>query len=649
MTDQPADGLKPQADPIQVPGAPPAQPAPATEPLAVPSAAPEPPAVPSAAMVPPAGPAAPTLASTSVGLAYAPAPVQPVNPAPSGRRGLRWLVAAAIVVLVAASASAAFFVVTGAASPSTVARWAPADSIVYLEARFDLPGDQHDKAGRFLSAFPGFADPSTLDAKLAEVYDKAIRAATHDKRDYSTEIKPWFGGQVGVAVSALPSGGAVTGARSAPVRCVFILSVTDAAKAGAWLTTVADGKGTAATYGGVALTVFGTGDQAAAVGVDGPVLIGGDVASVHAVIDAKGADGLAGTADFKVALANTPKDRVGFAFLQYQKLLQGQLALLPSTANLYPKELLDQIPPWIAMTTLFEADGLVMDEVHPAPTGHTGQASHVSTLAARLPATTVAAFEAHDIGTSIKDAVKLYQGIPAYKDAVTKALEAIDKVGGLDSFTSWLSDGTVAVTIDGTTVGGGVVLALVDKTAATAAAAKFASLKNLVTLAGLPGAKVTTEEHGTATITTIDLGSVNDLRNLAPFMGSGSSTLPSTLPPNVTDARLALSYTVTDDLAIVGIGGDGFVKAVLDTKAGASLADQARYRTAVGLAGASNAGQGYVDVAAIVKLVEAQLPTSARAAYERDTKPYVSPFSALVFASQDGDLGHSRIVVTVAK
>lgn len=642
MTDQPDDGLRPQADPSLAPAAQPgtqgtfAQPAPAAEPPAAPVAP---------ATEPPAEPWAPAPAQTPDGFGYVAAPVRPISPAASRRRGLRWLVAAAIVVLVAASASAVFFVFVGASSPSTVARWAPADSLIYVEARFDLPGDQHDKAGQFLSAFPGFADPSTLDAKLAEVYDKAIRAATQNKHDYSTDIKPWFGGQVGVAVSALPSGGSLTGVRSTPVRCAFLLSVTDAAKASAWLATVADGKGTAATYGGVALTVFGTGDQTAAVGVDGPVLVGGDLATVHAVIDAKGADGLAGTADFKLALANTPKDRVGFVFLEYQKFFQAQMALLPTAATPYPKELLDQVPTWAAMTALFEADGLVLDEVHPSPAGQRVTTNRVSTLAAHLPATTIAAFEVHDLGVSIKDVVKLYQGIPAYKDTVTKVLDALDRVGGLDSFTSWLGDTSVAVTLDGATVGGGVVVALPDTAAATAASAKFASLKNLVALAGLPGAKVTTEDHGTATITTIDLGSVNDLKNLAPLMGAASPTLP----PNVADARIALSYTVTDAFAIVGIGGDGFVKAVLDTKAGSSLADQARYKSAIGLAGASNSGQGYLDVAAIVKAVEAQLPTDARSAYERDTKPYIAPFSALVVASQGGDLGHSRFVVTVAK
>ena len=397
----------------------------------------------------------------------------------------------------------------------------------------------------------------------------------------------------------------------------------------------------------MALTLFGSGDATIAVGVDDTVLVGGDVATVHGIIDAKGADGLAATADFKKALANSPKDRVGFFYVQMQKLIDAEMSSLPSsTTTVFSKEMLDQIPAWAGGGASFDSNALVFDEIAPFPTGATVPTNRASTIAAHLPASTVAALEGHDVGKAIKDAVKLYQAIPAYKAGVTSVLDALDKAGGLDSYTSWLGDTAVAVTVDGTTVGGGIVVTLQDKAAADAAGAKFAALKNLVALAGLPGAKVTSEAHGSATITTIDLGSVKDLQGLAAGMGSGFA---DTLPASVADARVALSYTVTDDLAVIGVGGDGFVKAVLDTKAGSSLADQARYKTAIGLAGASNASQGYVDVAAIVKVIEAQLPADTLKAYEADTKPYLAPFAAFGFSTQGGDLQHVRFVVTVGK
>ena len=174
--------------------------------------------------------------ATQGGLDFAAAPVQPV-PAPARRRrGLRWLVAAAIVVLVAASASAAFFIMAGAASPSTVARWAPADSIVYVEARFDLPGDQHAKAGPVPGRVPGLRRPGQPRHQARRALRQGDQSASDGKADYSTDIKPWFGGQVGgCRVGAAD----VRLAHQRPAPCpshgAFLLSVTDAAKASAWL------------------------------------------------------------------------------------------------------------------------------------------------------------------------------------------------------------------------------------------------------------------------------------------------------------------------------------------------------------------------------------------------------------------------------
>ena len=254
-----------------------------------------------------------------------------------------------------------------------------------------------------------------------------------------------------------------TSSGTSHARAAFLLSVTDAAKANAWIAKAADGKGTAATYGGVALTLFGTGDSTIAVGVDDTVLIGGDVATVHEIVDAKGAGGLASTADFKKALANSPKDRIGFFYVQTKKLLDAEMASMPSGANAFPAALLDQIPAWAGGGVLFDSNALVFDEIAPFATGATVPTNRTSTIAAHLPASTVATFEGHDVGKAIKDAIKVYQGIPAYKDAITSALDTLDKAGGLDSYTSWLGDTAVAVTVDGTTVGGGVVVTLATR------------------------------------------------------------------------------------------------------------------------------------------------------------------------------------------
>jgi hypothetical protein len=328
-----------------------------------------------------------------------------------------------------------------------------------------------------------------------------------------------------------------------------------------------------------------------------------------------------------------------------KKLLTAELAAMPAGGMTYPTTMLDQLPAWIGMSARFESDALVLDEVAPFPAGVVVPTDRVSTLTSHLPASTVATYEAHDLGTVIKNAVKSYQQIPSLKDGVQQVLDALDKVGGLDSYISWIGDANVAVTLDGTTVGGGLVVSLPDAKAASDASAKLAALKNIASLSGnisgMPPVKVTSEAHGDATITTIDFGSIKDLQQL--------SSAGGTLPPEVANAHVAFSYTVTDKLAVLGIGGDTFVKAVLDTKAGSSLADQARYKATIGAAGASNSGLVYVDIASIRTAVVAQLSDVEKIRYNNEVKPYLAPFSAFGFATQDGGLVHVRMILTVTK
>ena len=165
-----------------------------------------------------------------------------------------------MVALVAGTASAAFLSLAGGGSASTVARWAPAGSLLYSETRFDLPGDQHAALGTFLSSFPGFADQSTLDTKLDEIYDRVVRGATNGGQDYSTNIKPWFGGQVAFALGSVPE--MTTDGSPQSVHAAVIVSVSDPVKAGAWLATLPGASGaTTAAYGGVTLSVRGEADH----------------------------------------------------------------------------------------------------------------------------------------------------------------------------------------------------------------------------------------------------------------------------------------------------------------------------------------------------------------------------------------------------
>ncbi|HYC07344.1 MAG TPA: hypothetical protein VEG29_05415, partial [Candidatus Binatia bacterium] len=85
------------------------------------------------------------------------------------------------------------------------------------------------------------------------------------------------------------------------------------------------------------------------------------------------------------------------------------------------------------------------------------------------------------------------------------------------------------------------------------------------------------------------------------------------------------------------------------TKAGSSLADQARYKTALDRAGAENVASAYVDLHSIVGAIEEYIPASDKASFDTGTKPYLAPLDAVAASYQAGDVMHARFVLTVAK
>jgi hypothetical protein len=99
---------------------------------------------------------------------------------------------------------------------------------------------------------------------------------------------------------------------------------------------------------------------------------------------------------------------------------------------------------------------------------------------------------------------------------------------------------------------------------------------------------------------------------------------------------------------IVGVG-DGFVKAVLDTKPGSSLADQPGYQRAMGLAGTSNVAQAYADLTALRTGLEAMAAgSSGMAAYDSNVKPFLEPIQSLALSESIGaDISTSRVVLVL--
>ncbi len=583
-----------------------------------------------------------TVPTTAVEVQPAAADVNAPVASPARRR-LRWALAAVATAVVLAGSALGFAVLSSAKSTSAVLPWAPAGAIVYAEVRADMPGDQRANLLASLSKFPGFADQTSFDAKADDGLDRLVKRLTDNKHDFSTEIKPWFGGQLGYSMEiADPSAPGV----------LVVASVSDPVKAATWLTSVTPAGASHETVGGINLTEgtltgsdFGPGSTSYAYGLDGSVILAGTTAEVKAAISRGGSGGLADNAGFKAASAALGGDNLGNLYVD----LKSYLKLITAAETKMLSQVGDQlggsapkvapmptfndalVPGWIAMRVRAESDHLVLDEAVPVIAGAPVQTGRKSVLAASLPADTVFQYDLHDVGSQVQHALTQLESQPGGPTAAQ--VDNIAKyVGGVDKAVGWLGDTDVAILHDASGFSGGLVAQTND---ATASANLFTELKNLASLGGSQaGITMRTESYHDQTITIFE-GNLDGNGTLAP-----GAAMPA--------EQVSIAVAQTKDLVIVGVG-DGFVKAVLDTKSGSSLADQPGYQRAIDLAGSSAASQGYIDLTAVRTAVESMAAGSSDLkAYDSDLKPFLEPFQSIAWSqSSDGNLSTGRIVLVL--
>src|SRR4051794_13700083 len=382
------------------------------------------------------GPAEPTIEEIDTAPTGA-AVTRPV--AGRGRVGLRWAVALVVVALLVAATGAGAWYLAGSSGTSSLAGWAPSDSVVYAEARIDLPGDQRQQLGNVLAHFPGFKDQGILDEKIAEAFDRAIRASTNDKHDYSTDIRPWFGGELAFAVGPLPNMDA--GSEPRPdVRFLVLAATKDRAATEAWIGKVEAESGTQSTtesYGGQTLRTTSKGDgRAASIAVLDRVLVAGDTASVKAAIDTHGSAGLSANRDFAAANERLTGDHLGSSYVNLRAYTDWALRLgvaRGAPAGTLDPKIVDLVPTWL-VSDLRATDG-------DAITGRTVSAHTASPLIARgpgaltahIPSSAFAVVDAHEYGTSLKAMLDLWRSVPSMSNAVKSVDQALGFLGGEDA------------------------------------------------------------------------------------------------------------------------------------------------------------------------------------------------------------------------
>ncbi|HLA15358.1 MAG TPA: DUF3352 domain-containing protein [Candidatus Limnocylindrales bacterium] len=539
----------------------------------------------------------------------------------------RWTVAIMVVGIAIAVTILVLVILTGLGSSSIVARWVPSDTTVYGEIRFDLPGDQEANLAAFLSSFPGFDDTSRMSDKLAELADRVIGEGSDGRLDYSGQIAPWFGGQVAIASTVSgPQSGVVDVARQAEL---VVATVKDEAKASEWLGANVRG-GSSLDHSGVTITV---GDKGAAWAITEGVLLLGDRGSVTAAIDTSGESAFASRDDVATARRELGGDQLVFGFVDTATIG----AAIEDAAGQMPVPVpglgagLVRVPAWIAAGFRVEADALVGTTVMPHVVG-ASTTNAESVVPTRIPASTILAVDAHDVGPRLIEAIESIGG--------TGELGSIDGalrlLGGADGIVGWISE--VGIVLDAGPAGltGGIVATSSD---ATASQSLFSQLEMAARLAGATVEEV--DASGT-TIISIELSGLDRLLDGVGLGDPGVGLLPDPL-----EGPIALSWAVQGDLVVIGASA-GFVLAVLSTTDDTSLASTDAFKSMVDQAGRRHAALGWLDIEGAIDLAGSSSMLGEK--YSTDIAPYLAPLDAVLGTLVvGGSVDRITVVATVSE
>jgi Protein of unknown function (DUF3352) len=572
-----------------------------------------------------------------------------VTPMPVIRRSRkRWAIAGAVVLCVALATVGGAFVLSGAVgSKSLTAGVAPKDTLVFMELRTDLPGDQHAKLADFMSHFPGFADRSQFDNALDELLNRLTSSVSPDLT-YTSAFKPWMEGEVSIAVSGLAGFGmADSGSPPAPADtsglstvaqpqragssagyAVAIFALKDRTAAQGWLASELTRQGLSATsqdYAGTTLYTLGSSQGSylatGSYAFTDQDLILGTTDGVKAALDTKTNGSLADNADYQAAMKALSGDSLARfyvdarAYMTYlRQSFHGALSL-PGVSSVatFPLSGAD-VPAWIAGSIQADSGDMVVNVAMPR-SGDSAAANHISALASALPGGTVGVVEVHAIGKLITSALATAQAQASGNSELSTLSGELAAIGGVD----WLGDGVAVVTKDGATYGGGLVVQATD---AATASAKVALVGNLLALGGSSYQISThTDSYKGTSITVIDL------------------------PASLTGTATQIALAAKDNL-IVGGYAETFVKAVLDTTSSSSLASQSDYSAVMAAAGSSNGGSFYVDIPALEDTIGQSLFQADPSAWTSNYKPYFDHLGGVGFAVVDGTTVMLRFVVT---
>jgi hypothetical protein len=554
-----------------------------------------------------------------------------VGPVRVGGRSsrFRWAIALGIVLIVALVTVGGAFVLSGAGgtAKSLTAGNAPKNTLMFIDLRSDLPGDQHQKLADFMSHFPGFKDRAQFDSAFDDILNRITGSISPDLT-YTSAFKSWTTGEISVALTSMGDSTTTTTPSGA-----VIVALKDRAAGEAWVNSEVAKTGltfTAQDYAGTKLYV-GTkttaGDPTAAYAFTDKVLLLGTVEAVKAGLDAPAKGSLADNVNYQAAVRALSGDSIATFYVDPQAIItQGTSAfgsmagMTMSGAGLSSMMGTGSMPAWMVGSVRAESDHMTVEMTMPKTNGSLSPGNHESVVAGDLPGSTVGVIELHGVGKLVNDSLNTVATSTlgaSEKDSIKQIQDALTQIGGID----WIGDSDIVVTKTGSTYGGGLVIKTPD---AATASAKTAMVTTLIALGGGSlGVTSSSETYHGVTITKLHVA------------GSEGISLGS----------MDFAIAASGDLVVAGYG-DAFVKAVLDTTPANSLASQSDFKTVMAAAGTSNAEFGYFNIGMVAdELGQALFPANP-SYYNLNYKPYVDHVGGAAFTEIDGSTVTLRLVFT---
>jgi len=593
-------------------------------------------------------------------------PLDPRAPRRGGR--FRWIVAGlATLVVIALVGGVLFLAAPRAGAASATAHYAPADASMYVELRLDLPGDQHDNLAAFMSHFPGFADRASFQQKLDEALNTMLSSRSGGAVNWTTDVKPWFGGQVAffgdiyahapVPMPACPTASAVAeciqignSAASQAHNGVIALTVTDKTKLQATIDSHSAGAAVTMTdYQGQQIkTLKGTdgGADESYVISDDAVLVSSDIQRLQQALDVKAGHkpALGDDSYFTQQLAALHADRLATVYFNSGSLI----AQMPQPSGAPLSADCTNTMNGAASTKIVgevraEVDHMAFTLRQPLATGDNAPPAppnRQTALAQSMPADTTVYLETHGTGAGvswlIKHGLSCMSSMSQAGGALPTGLGNLGSMGdpsalfqqflGVkpEDYLDFVGDAAIGLTYSNDKIGGGLVATVDDQATATQRVDKLVSLVKVFGI-GFGGGfgsgsismpQIATEEldHNGTKVTVIHV----------------AATEPGKPP-------MTLQLAVANGKLYVGL--DDFVTAALDRQPADSLASSAGYQKALSAAPADNSGVLYVDPPRAISAAEEKMSVGDRAQFDANTKPLLDPLGSFSVVSHvDGGI-----------